>query len=352
MKDNKERFCTLKDVAGEAGVSYATVSNYINRRELLNEKTADRVGKAINKLKYTPALTARHLKLQKTNTIGIIVPDIVNNYFAMVVKTVEEIMRQNGFETVIYNTNYLVDEEEKALDFFISKRIRGLVLMSIQREFKQLKSVIENHRLPVVVIDNYVKGLGSWTIIQDNYKGAYRIFEHLIRVHGYTDIAFISSNSKVNTVRERIKGYRQAIEDHGFTVNKDYLIEGEFDPMHGYRAALKLLDMNNPPRAIAASTLMYSIGILKAIKESDLRIPEDIAIISFDDYDFALVADPPITALKNIDRKIGRMGAGIMLDLLKGKKELKKHTIKIDTPLIIRRSCGCREEDIVNDNMH
>lgn len=341
MKNDQERFCTLKDVAGEAGVSYATVSNYINRRELLNGETADRVRVAIDKLKYTPALTARHLKLQKTNTIGIIVPDIVNNYFAIIAKTVEEVMRENGFETVIYNTNYLAEEEEKALNFFISKRIRGLVLMSIQREFKHLKSVIENHRLPVVVIDNYVKGLEGWAVIQNNYKCAYRIVEHLIKVHGYTDIAFISSNSRVITVRERIRGYKQAIKDHGVNLNKDYLIEGEFDPMHGYRATLKLLDMSKPPRAISASTSMYSIGILKAIRKRKLRIPEDVAITSFDDYDFAEVTSPSITALERVDYRMGKEGAKILIDVLAGRKKVRKQTIRIDTSLIIRRSCGC-----------
>ena len=341
MKDSKKRFCTLKDVAREAGISYATVSNYINRRELLNDKTADRVRKAIDKLQYKPAVTARHLKLQETNTIGIVVPDIVNNYFAILVKTVEETMRQNGFETVIYNTNYLPEEEEKAMDFFISKRIRGLVLMSIQSEFKYLKSIIENHKLPVVVIDNYVKGLGSWTIIQDNYNGAYKIIEHLIKDHGYADIAFISSDSKVATVQERIKGYRKALEDNDLTVNENYLIEGKYDPMHGYRATLKLLDMDKPPRAISASTSMYSIGILKAIHERDLRIPEDIAVTSFEDYDFAEVTNPTITALKRVDYRMGREGARILIDILNGKRKIKKQIIKIETPLIKRRSCGC-----------
>ena len=328
-------------MAAEAGVSYATVSNYLNRRELLHEKTAEKVKKAIDKLKYRPAVTARHLKMQKTNIIGIIVPDIVNNYFATVTKTVEEIMRHNGFETVIYNTNYLGAEEVKALEFFISKRIRGLILMSIQREFELLSSVIKNHMLPVVLLDNYVRGLGSWTILQDNYKGAYKIIDHLIAEHRYRDIAFISSNSKVTTVQERIKGYRQALQDHGLAFNEEYLIEGKFDPMHGYSAALRLLDMKNPPRAISASTSMYSIGILKAIKEKGLRIPEDVAITSFDDYDFASVTNPSITALERVDYRMGEQGAAIMLDMLGGKKSIKKETIRLDTPLIIRRSCGC-----------
>ncbi len=340
-KDSKKRFCTLKDVASLAGVSYATVSNYLNRRELLKKDTAGRVADAIKKLKYTPALTARQLKLQQTDTIGIIVPDIVNNYYATVSKTIEEIMRKKGFETVIYNTNYLPEEEESALDFFISKRIRGLMLMSIRREFKRLSSIIENHRLPVVVIDNYVRGLGSWTIVQDNYRGAYRLIDHLAREHGYRDIAFISSDSKVTTVRERIKGYMSALEDNQIPVNEDYIVEGSFDPMHGYEAAIRLLEMENPPRAISASTSMYSIGILKAINSKRLRIPEDIAITSFDDYDFAEVTNPSITALKRVDHMMGEKAAGIMLELIMGKLEIKNKTIRIDTPLITRCSCGC-----------
>ena len=143
MKSDKKLFCTLKDVAAEAGVSYATVSNYLNRRELLNKKTADRVRKAISKLKYRPAVTARHLKMQETNIMGIIVPDIVNNYFATVTKTVEEIMRKNGFETVIYNTNYLEDEEEKALEALMAsakKAVEPLLLQFALDEWRTRSS--------------------------------------------------------------------------------------------------------------------------------------------------------------------------------------------------------------------
>lgn len=337
----KKKFCTLKDVAREAGVSYATVSNYINNKDVVRKETRDIIKLAIEKLNYRPALSARYLKLQKTNIIGIILPDIVNNYFAIIAKTIEETMRKNGYETIIYNTNYIEEEEEKALDFFVSKRIFGLILMSIRREFNNLKKLIADSSLPVVVLDNYVRGLNSWTVVQENFKGSYKITKHLIQKHGYKKIGFISSKVRLITVQERIRGYRRALEDFGLKFAQEYLIGGEFDPDHGYRATKYLLSLKNPPRAIFTSTSMYSIGVLKAIREFGLRIPQDIAVTSFDDYDFASVADPPITALQRIDYKIGKIGAEIMIDILNGKKELKKNIIKIDTPLIIRRSCGC-----------
>lgn len=344
MIGKTKRFCTLKDVAREAGVSYATVSNYINRKDLVKKETSNKIKQAIDKLKYTPALQTRYLKLQKTNTVGIILPDIVNNYFAILAKTIEEIMRKNGYETVIYNTNYMEDEEERALGYFVSRRVLGLMLMSIRREFNSLKNLISNHNLPVVVLDNYVRGLNSWTIVQDNFKGSYKITKHLICEHGYREIGFISSNFKVMTVQERIKGYRKALEDFNLKFIDDYLVEGNYDPNHGYNATKYLLNLKNPPRAISVSTSMYSIGMLRAIKELGLRIPEDIAVTSFDDYDFASITDPSMTALKRVDYKIGEMGANIMINILKGEEELKKNIVRIDTPLIIRRSCGCQRE--------
>jgi len=145
----------------------------------------------------------------------------------------------------------------------------------------------------------------------------------------------------VATVRERITGYLKALKDNGLKINKDYLVEGEYDPMHGYRAAIKLLQIERPPRAISASTSMYAIGILKALREKKMRIPEDVAVTSFDDYDFAEVTNPSITALKRVDYLIGEEGARIMLDLLIGDRHIEKKTIRIDSPLIVRRSCGC-----------
>mgnify|MGYP001033912851 CR=1 FL=1 len=341
MKTKEKSFYTLKDVAREAGVSYATVSNYINKKNIVKEETKNKVRLAIKKLNYRPSLSARYLKLQKTNIIGVILPDIGNNYFAIITKTIEEVMRKHGYEIVIYNTNYMEDEEEKALNFFISKRIFGLVLMSVRREFDSLKKLIADSSLPVVVLDNYVKGLNSWTIVQENFKCSYKIIKHLIQKHEYKKIGLVSSNVRVITVKERIRGYRKALEDFGLKLSSDYIVEGRFDPDHGYEATKYLLNLQDPPRAISASTSMYSIGILKAIKEFGLRIPQDVAVTSFEDYDFASVANPPITALQRIDYKIGRMGAEIMIDIINGRKELKKNIIKIDTPLIIRKSCGC-----------
>ena len=341
MKTKEKRFYTLKDVAREAGVSYATVSNYINKKNIVKEETKNKIKLAIEKLNYRPSLSARYLKLQKTNIIGVILPDIANNYFAIITKTIEEVMRKYGYEIVLYNTNYIEDEEEKALDFFISKRIFGLILMSIRREFDSLRKLIDSYNLPVLILDNYVKGLNSWTIVQENFKGSYKITKHLIQKHRYNKIAFISPDFRVITVQERIRGYRKALKDFGLKFNGEYLVEGGFNPDHGYEATKYLLNLKSPPRAISASTSMYSIGILKAIKEFGLRIPQDVAVTSFDDYDFASIANPPITALQRIDYKIGRMGAEIMIDIINGRKKLKKNIIKIDTPLIIRKSCGC-----------
>lgn len=332
---------TLKDVAKEAGVSVPTVSRVINNYRYVRETTRKRVLEAIEKLSYHPNIVAKNLKQGKTNSIGFILPDISNSFFAMVTVGIEKVLRKNGYHLILCNTDGRHELEVDSLKLVISKKVEGIILATIGTTGELTGEIIHHLKIPVVVIDNKMKGLKTDVVLHDNIGGAQQLTSHLI-AHGHKRIAFIGGPLNETSGKKRLEGYKRALIKNGLPVIKELIKIGDWRKDSGFQLTRELLNLSDKPTGIVAANTYMALGVLLALREEGLKVPKDIALVSFDDLEFVSALDPPLTTLKSLDTKIGEVAADLLLERIKNRNEKEIQEIYLPTELVIRNSCGCK----------
>lgn len=330
---------TLRDVARLTGVSVSTVSRVLNGSKLVNESTRRIVLRAIDSLGYQPSRVARRLRAEKglANLIGVIIPDIQNPFFADVVRGVEDVARQHGYMVFLGNSDEDTRKERVYLDLMRAESVDGLILPPIS-EKDEAGSEIAQSGIPMVCVDRRLARVTVDTVVVDNVRGAYEAVEHLVRL-GHRRIGFIGGRPEISTSRERFEGYTKALRDHGMEVDSSLARHGDSRQASGRRATEALLDLPQPPTAVFVGNNLMTLGSLEAIHLRDLRIPHDIAIVSYDDMPWALALDPPLTAVRQPGYEIGRQAMDLLLQRIKDPS--RSTTLVVLQPeLIVRKSCG------------
>lgn len=348
-----KRFPTLADVAREAGVAPITVSRVVNNSASVERKTREKVLQAISKLHYQPSENARKLKAfkayAKTDVISIIVPDITNTFYANIVNSVEEIMRKNGFDIMIFNSRFSADLEIKFLELSVANRVDGIILDSMGG--KRAKSVINNilvhNRIPIVILESYFDDIDAKFILHQNYKGMYLLTQHLIKEHSHDRIGYLSFNIANKVVKDRLEGYKQALIDSGSYFDADLVKYGSKVTIEeGYTLTKSLISMKKPPSAIVCSNTVYGIGAFKYLKDLKIKIPKDIALVTFDEYDINSLLKPSLTSLTRVDMTFGEYGGTLLLHKIVESEEVGgEGVIEVPAQLVIRESCGCIFEE-------
>ncbi len=337
----KNRNITLKDVAKASGVSVPTVSRVINNEKYVSDDVKAKVNTAIKELNYEPQWSARSLRLKRSHTIGVIIPNVADYFFSSIVLAVESYFRKKGKDIILFNTSNDEKIEERAIKLAISKRVEGIILATICRNKKIIASLIDNFGIPIVVTDNKLDIEKIDHVLSDDIGGSYKLIEHLIKVHNYKNIACISGPLDESSGFEKLIGYKQALQNYGLRVNNDYIKIADWKKSKAYIATEELLKMSKKPDAIYCMNANMLIGCLRYLIENKVKVPEDIAIVTFDDYDFVSVVYPPVTSLKRIDLEMGRVAAEILNERIEGKEGDFKE-IRIKSDLVIRNSCGCK----------
>lgn len=335
------RFVTLADVARKVGVSMQTVSRAINRRGYVKEETARRIFEAIESLNYQPAQMGKSLRYLRSDLISMIIPDIANNFYANVVKSAERMLRANGKEIMVFTTNYDSSLEEKFLQISLSRRVEGIIISTIDGSRALLEKIARINGVPVVIIENYFEDLPADYVLHEERQGAYLLAEHLIKVHGHREIGYISTSLVAHNPKERLEGFKQALAEYGVPFDQKLLRFGGFEIEDGYRMTKELFSGPRRPTALFSETTIFMTGVLIALKELGLRIPEDVAVVTFDDYDFNEVMNPALTTLRRIDRTYGEKAANLILHRLRGAGVAGNQVVQIPTSLVVRESCGC-----------
>ena len=331
---------TLKDVARESGVSIPTVSRVINNYKYVRQTTRAKVLEAIEKLSYYPNTVARSLKQGKTSTIGFILPDISNDFFGMVAVGIEKVLHKRHYQLILCNTNGKNNLEVDSLKLVISTKVAGIILATIGTTGQLVRQIIHHHKIPIVVIDNEIKGLKTDMVLHDNVGGAQQLTSHLV-AHGHKRIAFVGGPLDETTGEKRLEGYQEALVKNNLPSLEDLIRTGDWRKDSGFRLAKELLKLPERPTGIVAGNTFIALGILLALRKEGLRVPRDMALVSFDDLEFASVLDPPLTTLKSLDTKIGEVAARLLLKRIKSRTEGQIEEIYLPTELMIRSSCGC-----------
>ncbi|PYX67018.1 MAG: LacI family transcriptional regulator [Acidobacteria bacterium] len=331
------RAASISDVARESGVSIFTVSAVVNNKSHVGKTLRERVENAIRKLNYRPNLIARSLIKQKTQTIGMIVPDIVNPFFPMVVRGAEDAAQKQGYNLLLCNSDDSLAKEETAIELLLSKRVDGILLTKAAGEFSPaLHKTIQEVNIPFVLVMRTYPTLTKDAVITDDYQGAYEAVCHLARA-GRNRIGLISGPLRISNAKERWRGFRDALEEKKLPYEPELVVEGDYRIESGFRAGHALL--SHRPDGIYVANHLMTIGLLQAVEEMGLKCPEDFGLVSFDDYPWLGVFRPRLTTVELPKHQLGSEAAELLIQRIggnHGKPVLKK----LLPELRIRESCG------------
>ncbi|ALS25573.1 LacI family transcriptional regulator [Paenibacillus sp. 32O-W] len=329
---------TVKEVAKMAGVSTATVSNVLTGRKYVSDEVKERVHSVMKKLNYQPNVIAKSLRLKESRLIGLLISDVANSFFSSVVRGIEYELAANNYHVLLCNTDSNVEKEREYLETLIGKRIDGLIVSSAGNSGDYFRS-LQQTGVPIVFLNRCPPFMNCDVIMSNNISGAYSATEHLIR-HGYRKIAIITGEPTISTGKDRLTGYMRAHEDYGIQVHEDLIKEGRFDTESGYLMMKELMEQEKKPDAVFISNNSMTLGGYKYLKEKGIRIPDQVALVAFDDPEWAELVDPPITAVRQQSYELGVQAARLILDSIKDKKN-NRDIMYMDTTLIVRHSCGC-----------
>jgi DNA-binding LacI/PurR family transcriptional regulator len=327
----------MKDIARIAGVSLGTVSNVLNGTAGVREPVRQRVMQAVQAAGYRPSQLARALRRDKTNMIGMIIPDITNPFFPAVVRGAEDQAFSNGYRLILCNTDNDHSKELAHLNELRTYLPAGLIV--IPSSFSDLTVQAKSYReggAGVVCIDRLPKDWIGDTVTADNQHGAYKATWHLIEL-GHTQLATITGPLHLTNSRERLKGFRQAAKEAKLQIAPEYVQEATFDKQGGALKTALLLRLIPRPTAIFAGNDMIALGVLAAIRDAGLRCPQDVSVMGFDDLELAEALNPALSSVSQSGYQLGSRAATILLERIRGDTGPAKHIV-LETSLKLRDS--------------
>jgi DNA-binding LacI/PurR family transcriptional regulator len=335
---------TLADVAAVAGVSRATASRALTEGASVSPAARARVWAAAEQLRFEPNQLARSLRRGSTMGVGIAVPDVAIAFFATALKGAQETLEARGHHVLVVNTERSAVRERLALRTLRSHRVDGLIVAT--------SGGYEDIGVPAVFFDNVPSGVSAGAVALENAGGIALLVEHLARHHGLRRIAYVGppeaggEEYRHTTARERLEGFRAAMGRTGLAVPPDYVRASDIDstPASAAAIAVELARLPEPPEAIIGGADTLAVGVLQGLRSVGLRVPDDIALVSFDEPSHAEVLDPAVTSLDRHDRELGNRAAELLLDALHdaGGRPAEAAVERVPLKLCVRRSCGCR----------
>lgn len=326
---------TIKDVAKHTGLSIATISKYINGGNVLdNNKIL--IDQAIKELGFKVNEIARGLKTNRTMTIGVLIPDLRNIFCTTIVSNIENILIQNGYSTIICDCKQSPALEKEKLEFLVNKMVDGIITMPIGSNAQSIRALAEK-KLPVVLIDRAIREVDCDTVLVDNLNASYNAVEQLI-IKGHKRIGIICGPGDIFTAEERLKGYIRVHEDYSMSVDESLVKKGDYEVESGYRLFNELLDSDNRPTAVFVTNYEMTLGAVMAINERNVKVPEELSFIGFDNLMMAKIVKPALSIVVQPMEQIGETAANILLRRLKGDMGNFPSMFRLKTELILRDS--------------
>lgn len=326
---------TIKELAKLAGVSTATVSRALNGQPGVHPEKQKRIMELAEELAYKPNLMAKGLSSQKTFTIGVCVADIVNPFYAEVVRGIEEVAEPYDYTVVLFNTDYDVKKERRALEFLKTGRVDGLIASVSMKVIDECISLVDSDH-PFVMLGHMLNGVRCVKVGCNNVSSAYTITEYLIRA-GHRKIAHVAGHRETKTGQQRLEGYRSAMNNYDLEIRPEWIIDTDYLQQDAYEKMSRFLDEGHDITAVFAANDYMAAGVYRAVLAHGLRIPEDISVVGHDDIDTALNLVPSLTTMRQQMRLVGRTAGQHLFDAIeKGKNEEK--SVIIPTSLVERNS--------------
>jgi len=335
----------MQDVGRLAGVSVATVSAVINGKDVVSEELTGRVWRAIGMLNYQPDIIARSLRMQKSNALGMVMPQIASPFYAEVLRGVEDEARENGYSILISDSRGDSKEEERQLTTLISRRVDGILLAPANVHSAAYESL--NSNLPLVLFDRFPRGFRGTVVMVDNV-GASREGTNCLIDAGHRRIAVISGTQGILTADERVEGVRDRLNETGLPLPPEYIRSGGFNMQGGYKAAMELMHLPSPPTAIFSHNYEMTLGLMRALMELGIHCPDLISVLGFDDFvvgadgfSWATMFSPQISCIAQPSYLMGREAAAALIRKMTAKPDsegVEEHVLRMRTELRVRGS--------------
>lgn len=335
---------TIKDVAKETNLAISTISKYINGGKV-REKNRNKIERAIEKLGFVPNDAARGLRTFRTYTVGLITGGGTNQHTATLISETEKQLRNRGYSLTSISLGPIGKEDgskiKQYVEYLINRGVDGLIIAPHKKDLDFLEST-RLRKIPVVLIEergSFGKN-NTYSVLADCAGGAYEIVEHLVKM-GHTKIGIIKGPSYKLTAIERFNGYKRVLEDYGIPLKKEYLIEGDYTYKGGYDGIIKLCGLDERPTAVFTTNYDSCLGALEAIRNLGLKIPDDLSLVTFDDYDLSVVIRPHLTAVRQPLVQMAEMASWMLYRLMNGEEN--------NFPMIVRLKPKCFFRDSVKD---
>jgi LacI family transcriptional regulator len=330
---------TIKDVARLAGVSPMTVSRVINGSVRVSPETRRRVDDSIRELGYVPSRLARGLIRQKTGTLALIVPDVANPFFTLVVRGAEDVARRAGYRMILCDTRADLEIEREVIEEMIAHRVEGIAIAPVSDRSRPHLDRLANFGIEFVLVDRMVRGLDRDVVLGDNADGARRLVQHLVEL-GHRRIGFIVESDDVSTARDRHRGYLDALQAAGLEVDETLIARATADPEGGAHAMRRLLEHPDPPTAVFAVNNLVALGAIETVRAGGLDVPDDVALVCFDDIEHASRLYPFLTVMAQPAETLGTIGTQLLLDRIEGRAAGPARVVVLPAQFLVRRSCG------------
>jgi len=325
----------MRDVAERAGVSVSTVSHVINGTRPVSDELRQRVLAAMDEMGYQPNRLARSLRRGETHTIGMVVPDSANPFFAEVARGIEDTSFEHGYSLILCNSDGDLEKELFYTNVLTEKQVDGILFVAAGVSTEHI-CALQERRIPVVVVDREIPDVSVDEVLTDNARGGWLATRHLLEL-GHRRFGCITGPSNLTPSAERVTGYRQALEEGGVPVDEVLIVKGDFQYESGYRAARQLLAMDDPPTAIFACNDLMAVGAISAAVELGRKVPSDLSVVGFDDVPLASFTNPPLTTVVQLKYEMGVIATAMLLERM-CDCDMPPCRRMLDTTLVIRQS--------------
>ena len=314
-------------------MSNSTVSHVLNDTRFVKEETKKRVLHAIATLGYSPSVAARSLTTNRTQIIGVLIPNARNIFFGEILRGIEEVLRPANYGIVVCNTDEILEREANYLDLLLRLRVDGILATAATLKWH----VLTHAYTPVVFLDRSFEGMDGPFVGIDNKLAAYQATSHFIE-NGHRKIGLLLGYEQLSTARERLAGFRRALQEHDIPLREEWIIPSVFSIEAGYKATRQILSLPERPTALLLNNNFLSVAALSALKDLNLHCPEDMSLIGFDDHPWAAVSNPPLTVVRQPTVQLGQIAAQTLLNMINDQPPPEPRII-LKAELIVRQSC-------------
>jgi DNA-binding LacI/PurR family transcriptional regulator len=333
---------TIKDVAQRAGVSTATVSYVINRSRFVSEELTRRVNQAIGELAFTPSRVAQSLRRGRTSTIGLVMDDITNRFASQFTRGLENTASSEAYSIIISDLHERPENEARSISMLVDQRVDGIIYAGYGQAEEQLAELYAGG-LPVVAVDKPPATAKLPSVLIDNRSSIVAALKHLKGL-GHREILFINGLAVNRNAVLRAEAYREFMRNHHLPSAEDSVLFGDYTLEHGYQTTLRILEEGRKFSALLCGDDLVAFGAMAALKSRGLRVPEEVAVVGFDDDPIAAIFDPSLTTIHYPMYEMGRQSFELFLRLVRRRRKQPEHML-LDTELVVRRSTDAAFKD-------